>query len=120
MLNKLLNSFKYAICGIIYVVKTQQNMKIHLLISLLVIIFSYIIKINQYEWIALIITISIVLMMETINTAIEKTIDLITEDYNINAKIAKDTAAGAVLIVAIMAIGVGCLIFIPKLLFLIK
>ena len=115
---RLINSFKYAFTGIKTAFKTEQNMKIHLIILILVIIFGIILKISKAEWIICIILIGFVISLELINTAIENTVDLITIENNPKAKIAKDTAAGAVLISAITAAIIGLIIFIPKIILL--
>lgn len=111
---RLINSFKYAFEGIFAALKTEQNMKIHFLIIILVIIFGTILKITKIEWIICIILFAFVISLELINTAIENTVDLITTEKNPKAKIAKDVAAGAVLVSAIASAIIGLIIFIPK------
>ena len=111
---KLTNSFKYAFEGIISSLKTEQNLKIHFLIMILVIIAGIILKISAFEWIVCIILFGLVISFELINTAIETTVDLAMPDKHPKAKLAKDISAGAVLILAITAIIVGLIIFIPK------
>jgi len=106
----LRNSFAYAITGIIYVVATGRNMKIHLLATMLVIITGLWLGLTRLEWAIITISIFMVLAAETINTAIEKTVDLVTRDYHPLAKHAKNIAAGGVLLTAINAVIVGVLI----------
>lgn len=113
-MKKLINSFKYAFEGIITGIKEEQNMKIHIFIMILVIIFGIILKISTVEWMICIILFGLVISMELVNTAIENTVDLITEEKNPKAKIAKDVAAGAVLISAITSAIIGLIIFLPK------
>jgi len=113
-MKKIIKSFKYAIEGIYIGIKQEKNMKIHIFIMILVIIFGMMLKINKIEWIICIILFGNVIALELINTAIENAIDLITRENNPKAKIAKDTAAGAVLIMAISSSIIGLLIFIPK------
>lgn len=113
-MRKLVNSLKYAGEGIITGIKLERNMKIHIMIMTLVIIFGIILKISKIEWIICIILFGNVISLELVNTAIESTVDLITLDKNPKAKIAKDVAAGSVLIVAITAAIIGLIIFIPK------
>lgn len=113
-IKKLLNSFKYAFAGIYSGIKTEQNMKIHVIIMILVIIFGIILNISKSELIICIILFGLVISLELINTAIENTVDLITNEKNLKAKIAKDTAAGAVLVSAIASVIIGLIIFIPK------
>ena len=111
---KLINSFKYAIQGILSSFKTERNMKIHIFIMILVIITGLILKINKYEWIACILCFAIVISGELFNTAIETVVDMVMPYKNDKAKIAKDIAAGAVLVLAIGAAIVGVIIFVPK------
>lgn len=113
-------SFKYAISGIVYGMKTQRNIIIQLCFAVLAIFFGAFLKISKIEWIVIIFTIMFVIFAEMINTAIESVTDLITEEYNKKAKIAKDVAAGAVLISAINAICMGLIIYLDKILALIK
>jgi diacylglycerol kinase len=77
-------------------------------------------KISSIEWLILVITICLVLYAELMNTALENTVDLITEEFNEKAKLAKDISSGAVLICAIMSVIVGIIIFLPKLLVMIN
>ena len=110
----IINSFKYAFEGIFTALKAEKNMKIHFIIMILVIILGIILKISRIEWIICIILFGFVISLELINTAIENTVDLITQEKNPKAKIAKDVSAGAVLIAAITAVVVGFIIFVPK------
>lgn len=111
---KLINSFKYAIQGILSSFKTERNMKIHIFIMILVIIAGFILKINKYEWIACILCFAVVISGELFNTAIETVVDMVMPYKNDKAKIAKDIAAGAVLTLAIGAAVIGVIIFVPK------
>lgn len=113
-MKKLINSFKYAFEGIFTAFKAEQNMKIHIIIMILVIILGIVLKISKIEWIICIILFGFVISLELVNTAIENTVDLITQEENPKAKIAKDVAAGAVLIAAITAVVIGFIIFVPK------
>ncbi|QUH26900.1 diacylglycerol kinase [Serpentinicella alkaliphila] len=112
---KLLDSFNYAFEGIIYALKTQRNMKIHFIVTVFVLVASLFFNFSKVEIILLLLTITLVLIAEMINTSIESTIDLITDQYNIFAKIAKNVAAGAVLIAALNAVVVAYLIFFHRL-----
>ena len=113
-MKKLIKSFKYAFEGILTGIKEEQNMKIHITIMILVIIFGIMLKISTTEWIICITLFGLVISMELVNTAIENTVDLITKEKNQQAKIAKDVAAGAVLTSAIASTVVGLIIFVPK------
>lgn len=115
-MKNFLRSFKYAFEGIVTGIKEEQNMKIHISIMILVIVFGIMLKISKIEWIICIALFGLVISMELINTAIENTVDLITKENNQQAKIAKDVAAGAVLVSAIVSSVIGLMIFIPKIL----
>ncbi|MDD3364420.1 MAG: diacylglycerol kinase family protein [Syntrophomonas sp.] len=108
-------SFSCAIQGIVYSAASGRNMKIHLLAAITAISIAFVLGVNRVEWTFLMITIFMVLSAETINTAIERTVDLITEDDHPLAKLAKDLAAGGVLLTAINAVVVGVLVFGPYL-----
>ena len=114
-IKKTLESFNNAITGIIDTVRTERNMKIHLIVALGVLIASFFFDITKYEFLILAVTITMVIAAELINTAIEATIDMTTNYYHPLAKIAKNAAAGAVLITAINALLVGYIIFWDKL-----
>ena len=111
---KLINSFKYAIEGIISSFKTERNMKLYVLAMTLVILLGFIIRLSRLEWIICIILFAIVIAGELFNTAIETTVDIAMPQRNEKAKLAKDISAGAVLIVAIGSLIIGGIIFIPK------
>ncbi len=111
---KLRNSFKFAFTGILTALKKEQNMKIHFTIMLIVIIAGFIFKLSAIEWIICIILFGLVISLELANTAIEQTVDIAMPEKNEKAKIAKDVAAGAVLVTAIISVVVGLIIFIPK------
>ena len=109
-------SFVYAFNGIFTTIKKERNIKIHIIIMILVIIFGIILKISKIEWIICITLFGLVISMELINTAVENTVDLITKEKNEQAKNAKDVAAGAVLVSAISSAIIGVIIFLPKVL----
>lgn len=106
-----IESFKFAIEGIAYALKTQRNIKIHLMAGLVVLLVGLKLKLTNMEWCIIIITVNMVIFAEMVNTAIEKTIDLYTEKIHPLAKTAKDVAAGAVLVSALSAILIGIIIF---------
>ena len=114
-IKKTLESFNNAITGIIDTVRTERNMKIHLIAALGVLIVSFFFDITKYEFLILAVTITMVITAELINTAVEATIDMTTNYYHPLAKIAKNAAAGGVLIAAINALLVGYIIFWDKL-----
>jgi len=111
---KLLESFNYAFEGILYAFKTQRNMKIHFAVAIIVLAMSLFYDLSRLEILLLFSTISMVIITEMINTSIETTIDLITDKYHVFAKIAKNVAAGAVLIASINAVIVAYLIFFHR------
>lgn len=109
-----IDAWKKAITGIWYGIKTQRNIKVQIVVSILVIIAGIILKLNYIEFIFIVIAIMMVIITEMINTAIEVTVNLITDKYHELAKIAKDVAAGAVVLAAINAIIIASLILINK------
>ena len=111
----LIESFNYAISGIIYTLKTERNMRIHFIIATLVTLLSLFFDFSRAELLLLFFTITLVLMAEMINTAIERTVDLITDEFHPLARLAKDIAAGGVLIAAINSVVVGYLLFFDRL-----
>ncbi|HQA61102.1 MAG: diacylglycerol kinase [Tepidanaerobacteraceae bacterium] len=110
----LAESFFYAISGILYAFKTQRNIKIHFMVAILIIIISFLLKLNTIELLIVFLTIAMVLTAEMINTAIEAVVDMFTQEYHPLARVAKNVAAGAVLISALNAVIVGYLIFYKK------
>lgn len=112
---KLVDSFNYAINGILDSLRTQRNMKIHFAVTVFVLISCLLFDISKIEFLILSITISIVIAAELINTAVESVVDLAANYYHPLAKIAKNAAAGAVLITAVNAVVVGYIIFWDKL-----
>ncbi|MDI3534421.1 MAG: diacylglycerol kinase [Thermosediminibacterales bacterium] len=117
---KLIESFYYAASGIMYVMKTQKNMRIHFFIAVLVILLSLLLDISKTEMMILVFAISLVVVAEMINTAVEKTIDLYTKDYHPLAKTAKNVAAGAVLIAALNSLVVAYFVFLNRVIALLK
>ena len=113
---RLINSFKYALQGIKQSYKGEQNLKIHTVVAVLVIIFGFLLKINYLEWLICLVLIGLVLMAEFFNTAIEYVVDLASPKIHPLAKAAKDTASAGVLMMAIIAAIIGLIIFSPKLL----
>jgi diacylglycerol kinase (ATP) len=109
------SSFRYAFAGLRYLLWTQRNAKIHTALGLLAIALGVALEIDRYEWLALTLTIAIVLAAEGVNTAIEAAVDLASPAYHPLAKIAKDVGAGTVLLTAVAAVIVGMLVFLPHL-----
>lgn len=111
----IIDSFNYAVSGIILAIKTEKNMKVHYLIALATIFLSLFFDFTRIEFLLLLFAISLVVVAEMINTALERVVDLITADYHPLARLVKDVAAGAVLIAAINSIIVGYLLFFDRL-----
>ena len=105
------DSFNNAFEGIIHTLRTQRNMRIHLGVAVVVIVTALIVNVTKLELIALLISITFVLIAEMINTAVEAAIDIATTSFDPMAKLAKDIAAGSVLIASVNAIAVGYLVF---------
>lgn len=112
-------SFGFAFKGIAQVLK-ERNFKIQLFVALIAIVLGFVLKLSNSEWFCIILCIGFVLCLEIINTAIEKTIDLLHPDWNERAGKIKDISAGAVLVAAITSAIVGGIIFIPKILVFFK
>ena len=111
---KLINSFKYAFEGIASSFRSERNMKIHVIIMIIVIIWGIIFKISAIEWIVCTILFALVISAELFNTALETIVDMVMPEINEKAKLAKDISAGAVLILAIASAIAGIIIFLPK------
>ena len=109
-------SFGYAFRGIRDCIVKERSIKIHLTMTALVILAGIFFRISVLEWIACLILFALVISLEIINTAIEAVVDLACEEKKPLARLAKDAAAGAVLVSAIFAAIIGLIIFIPKLL----
>ena len=107
-------SFSYAFEGIFTCIRNERNMKIHIAVAALVVIAGWILELSITEWCICLGLFGLVMALELVNTAVEAVVDLVTTECHPLAKIAKDTAAGAVLIAAIMAAIVGLLIVVPK------
>jgi diacylglycerol kinase (ATP) len=110
----IFDSFNYAFEGLIHVLRTQRNMRIHFLVAVIVLVVALVVGVTKIELIALLISITFVLVAEMINTAVEGAIDVATSSFDPMAKLAKDIAAGAVLLSTINAVAVGYLVFSGK------
>jgi diacylglycerol kinase (ATP) len=110
----LIKPFKVAMNGIIFTFKTQRHMRFHLYVVLLVILLGIFVNLGLREMLVLLFTISLVLVAEMFNSAIEATVDLVSPHYNPLAKFAKDIAAGAVLVSTILALVAGTLMMLGE------
>jgi diacylglycerol kinase (ATP) len=108
-------SFEHAYRGLIYVVRTQRNMRIHVIIAALVLIASLLVGVSKVELAVLVLVILLVLVTEMFNTAMEFAVDLVTKEYHPLAKLAKDVSAGAVLSSSVGAVLVGYLVLADNL-----
>ncbi len=113
-LRKLYHSFGYALQGIRTVILTEQNFRIHTLAAIVVFIAGIFTSLSKMEWILVIILVFGMFVIELVNTAIERVVDLVTPNFHPLAKQAKDLAAGACLIYAVCTVIVGLIIFLPK------
>jgi len=114
----LSKSFGYAFAGIKEAIIAERNLRIHLSFTIFVFIMGIWLSLSIVEWLFLLFAIGGMLALEMLNSAIERVVDLVTEEYHPLAKSAKDIAAGAVLLYAIMCVIVGIIIFLPKITFL--
>jgi diacylglycerol kinase len=112
-MTKLFNSFMYASRGIVNLLKSEQNARIHLIFAIIVATLAYILSITRIEAIILFFAVTLVIAMETINTAIEKLLDIIKPEKCREVEFIKDAMAGAVLIASVIALVVSVLIFLP-------
>ncbi|MEK9657697.1 MAG: diacylglycerol kinase family protein [bacterium] len=113
-------SLFFALEGLYVCIKTQLHMRVHIVAAVLAISMALMLKIQRIEWICLWGVIFLVLITESINTAIESTVDLLTKEFHPRAKVAKDVAAAAVLLASILAVIVGSLVLYNPLMTYIK
>jgi diacylglycerol kinase (ATP) len=111
----IFESFNYAFEGIIHVLRTQRNMRIHFVIAAVVLVVAFAAGVTKFELIALLLAIAFVLIAEMVNTAVEHAIDVATTSFDPMAKLAKDIAAGAVLIATATAVAIGYVVFASRL-----
>ena len=110
----LLWSINYAIEGIVYALRTQRNMRLHVIAAAFVLASAILLDVTRLEMVALLFAIGFVLFTELVNTAIESAVDLSVQRFDPRAKIAKDVAAGGVLISSVIAVAVGYVIFFDR------
>jgi len=107
----ILDSFNFAFEGIIHVLRTQRNMRVHFVVAIVVLVAAVWVGVSKLELIALLLAIAFVFITEMINSALEQAIDVATTSFDPLAKLAKDVAAGAVLIATVNAVAIGYLVF---------
>ena len=112
---RIVRSFYFAFAGLSYLLRTQRNARIHVLVGAIASALGAWVRISRVEWAVLVFTIALVLILEGLNTAVEAAIDLASPKIHPLAKVAKDLAAGMVLIAAIASVAVGLLILGPPL-----
>lgn len=108
---RVLKSFRNAINGIIYTLRNERHMRFHIVASVAVLILSLFFKLNVEKYCILFLTMAFVIVSEFFNTAVENVIDIESENYSVVAKVAKDVAAGAVLVAACFAVLIGICLF---------
>lgn len=113
-IKKRLQSFSYAINGLKILLKEEPNARIHLAVTVIVIILGLLLKISSLEWLVICLLVALVFGLELINSAIEKICDKVSSEWNPLIKKAKDMSAGAVLVAAIISVICGIIIFFPK------
>lgn len=118
-IKKRIDSFKFALNGLIILFKEEVNAKVHLVSAVFVLILGFLFDISQNEWMAILLVIAMVISAELVNTAIECLCDFVSPEKRTVIKKVKDLAAAAVLVVAIVALVIGIIVFGPKILALI-
>jgi diacylglycerol kinase len=116
MLQKHVKSFSHASHGLWWVVSTQSNFKIHLLLSLTAVIGSFVFSISYPEFLVILVLICLGLVIEIVNTAIEETIDALDKNPREEIRIAKDVSASAMLVFSVGSFIIACVIFVPRIL----
>ena len=119
-ISKLLYKVKYPLDGLIYCYSSETSLLIHAIVVTILVISGFMFHINGLEWIMLITSLTLILAFEIFNTAIEIVVDMITKDYNILAKHAKDCASASTFILCLLTFGIVIIIFGPKVLLLFK
>ena len=119
-LSKRLKSFSYAFNGLRTVIKEEHNSRIHIIVSLIVIVCGFIFQISIIEWMLLCFAIGFVISIEILNSAIENLADFVSPEYHNLIKKVKDIAAASVLVSTISSVVIGILIFLPKIIVLIN
>lgn len=113
-LKKQILNFKYCFDGVLYALTNEQSMISHFIIAIITIILGFVVKLSKIEWFFVILLIALVIAIEFINTSIEAVCDMVMPDIHPLAKIAKDTSSAAVLVIALAALIIGLIIYVPK------
>lgn len=109
-----LTSFGYAFSGLKTALKDEPNIRIHFIIALLAVVLAFFLKFNSLEWIILVFTIALVLIIELINTSLESLVDMVSPEIKDEARVAKNVSAAAVLVAALLSVIVAGFLFLPK------
>lgn len=115
-----LRSFVYAWRGVVYAVRTQRNMRVHIALAILAIALGIFLRISAVEFATIFVAITGVFITEMINTVAEACVDLATQTYHPLARVAKDVAAGAVLVASILAVVIALFVYVPHLWLLLR
>jgi diacylglycerol kinase len=118
-IHRFINSFKYSFDGLKYAYTNEQSLTIHIIFSVIVLVTGLIFEITEMQWALVLFAMALIIVAELLNTAIEATVDMVTEEFHPLAKVAKDCASAAVFIASLVATGMWCYVFIPKIICLI-
>ncbi|HKC05175.1 MAG TPA: diacylglycerol kinase family protein [Patescibacteria group bacterium] len=118
--HSIFKSFGFALNGLKGIILQERNFKIQLFFGLIAVILGFLLKLNVAEWLDLVIVITLVLILELVNTSIEEMVDLVSPEIREKAKVAKDVAAATVLVASTGSLVIGALLFVPKILNLLK
>lgn len=110
------NSFKFAFNGLKILITEEHNARIHCFATFFVVIAGFMFNISAFEWITIVLSIGLVISMEIVNSSIENTMDFISQERNQQIKRIKDLSASAVLVSTVVALVVGLIVFVPKIL----
>lgn len=113
-IKRFLNSIKFSVQGLKYAYLHEQSFLLHFVITIIVIVCGVVFKITPIQWVIILVMLSLIVVAELFNTAIEAVVDMITDEYHPLAKVAKDTASGAVFISTLTAFGMWIGVFLPK------
>ena len=113
-IKRLLLSFKYAFKGLLTVFREEQNLRIQILVAIVVTTFGVVFRISRFEWLIILLLVGLVILMEIVNSAVERVADMLKPRLNIYVKEIKDIMAAAVFFASLLAIIAGFIIFWPK------
>lgn len=111
--NNLGESFRYAFSGVWYALGTQRNLRVHVIVGVLAVLLSWLLAIALWAFVVILLASIAVMALELVNTAVETVVDLVSPEFHPLAKVAKDVAAGSVLVATLGAFLLGLIIFLP-------